>query len=170
MAKLLPRNRPVPMAPPMAIMPIWPEVRRRLSPCSRAAICSKPGVSGMGVSSIVLLCMGAPRRRSGHGGAARILRLLPRPAIEHVLQDLDRVPDVGIAQVQRRESEAQYFGLAVVADDAARDQRLHDRIALRMADADVAAAQRVLARRHQRQRMAGAALFDQADEQVAQGE
>jgi hypothetical protein len=35
MANLLPRNRPVPIAPPIAIMLIWPAVSFRCRPASR---------------------------------------------------------------------------------------------------------------------------------------
>ena len=105
-----------------------------------------------------------------HRGAAEVLRPVPRAGVENVAQDLDGVPDVGVAQVERRDAEAQHLRLAVVADHAAGDQRLHHGVALRVAEADVAAAPRVIARRHQRQRMGGAPLFDQADEEIREGQ
>lgn len=42
MAKALPMNRPVPMAPPMAIMLICAAESRRCRPCSRREMASKP--------------------------------------------------------------------------------------------------------------------------------
>ena len=63
-------------------------------------------------------------------------------------------------QVQRREAEAQDVGHlgvagAEVADHAARDQRLHDRVGARAAvaqrEADLRAAPGVIARRHERE-------------------
>ena len=51
-------------------------------------------------------------------------------SVHHRAQRRHGVPDVDEAQVGRREAEAQHVGRAEVADHAARDQRLHDRVAL----------------------------------------
>ncbi len=74
-----------------------------------------------------------------------------------------------MAQVQRREAEAQHVRGAEVADHAAGDQRLDDGVAeLRVREADLAAAQRVLGRRDQRElRAAGLHLVG---EQPRQGQ
>ena len=48
--------------------------------------------------------------------------------------------------VERREAEAHQVGRAEIADHAARDQRLHDRIAFGVGEDDVAAALRRVAR------------------------
>ena len=55
-------------------------------------------------------------------------------------EDFGGAPDVLEAVVERREAEADQVGRAKIADHAARDQRLHDRIALRVGEDDVAAA------------------------------
>jgi hypothetical protein len=73
-----------------------------------------------------------------------------------------------MAQIERGDAKAQYFRLAVVANHAAGNQRLHHRIALRVAIADMAAAAGMLTRGDQRQWMMAAALFHQLDEQVGQ--
>src|ERR1700722_8230971 len=54
-ASALPRNSPVPIAPPMAIMPSWPAVSWRES-CSP---CSTPAVTG---SAVFIRGGGTPRR------------------------------------------------------------------------------------------------------------
>ena len=72
-----------------------------------------------------------PKRASRHS-----------PLVQHLPQVFHRVPDVDEARVERREAEAQDVGRAEVADDAAGDQRLHDRVAaVRVRKADLAAAQ-----------------------------
>ncbi len=45
-----------------------------------------------------------------------------------------------MAERQRRQAEAQYVGIAKVADNAARDERLHDFIGMWVAEGDMAAA------------------------------
>ncbi len=82
---------------------------------------------------------------------------------------LGRVPDVDVAQGQRREAEAQHVGRAEVADDAALDQRLHDGVgALVARQAHLAAAQRVCVGRDDAQAVPGAALAHQPREQSRQ--
>ena len=78
---------------------------------------------------------------------------------------------LGIAQVQRRKAEAQDIRGAKVADDAARDQRLHDRvglIAVGQRKAGLAAAFVAGRRGQQGQAMRIAARGNGIDEQVDQ--
>ena len=85
--------------------------------------------------------------------------------LHHVLEGGHGVPDVRVAEVERGKAEAQDVGRAEVADHAAGDQGLHDRIAAICArEADLAAALVRIARRGQRQAVAGAARFDGAAE------
>src|SRR3954470_1790019 len=65
---------------------------------------------------------------SGHGLRAVELGTAPLLAGEHLPQLLHRIPHVLETGVQRREAEAQDVRRAEVADDAARDERLHDRV------------------------------------------
>src|SRR6188474_3393660 len=65
---------------------------------------------------------------SGDRRALVEARVAPFAALEHVAQNLDSVVNIHMARVQRREAEAQDVGRAKVADHAARDQRLHDRV------------------------------------------
>src|SRR5690606_25042558 len=55
-------------------------------------------------------------------------------------QAMDGVPDIDITQIERREAEAQDVGRTEIADHPTVDQGLHDRIALRMREGDLAAA------------------------------
>src|SRR5690606_26210187 len=87
---------------------------------------------------------------SSHRAAPRESVLLPFLAIQHLFQYLHGVPYVGVPQVKRRQPEPQDFRLAVVADDAACNQRLHDLVAIRVAEADVAAALRRVAGGYER--------------------
>lgn len=110
----------------------------------------------------------AGRNGSGHRAALGELGRLPRVGGEDVAQRVDGVPDVDEARIERREAEAQHVGLAVVADHAARDQRLHDFIAVRMLEARLRAALVMRARRDELQRQPRAARFDERDERVGQ--
>nr|GEU28320.1 hypothetical protein [Tanacetum cinerariifolium] len=88
--------------------------------------------------------------------------------VEDILEHHHRVPHVPVTGVQRRKAEAHHLRFAVVADHAARDQRLHHRVAVRMGHADLAAALGMGTGRDHRQRMRAAMLFQQRDEQVRQ--
>src|SRR4051812_16879214 len=78
---------------------------------------------------------------SRHRRALVEARLAPLAAIKDARQRVDRVVHIDIARVERRETETQQVGRAEIADDAARDQRLHDRVATaRVGEADLAAA------------------------------
>ena len=96
--------------------------------------------------------------------------VVPGPGGQDVGQRLDGVVDVDVAQVERRQPEAQAVRLAVVADDAAGDQRLHDRVRLGVRERQVAAAPVVLAGRDQGDRLVAAALLDEVEEEVAERE
>src|SRR6187431_2152651 len=67
---------------------------------------------------------------SGHRVLAVEFGLAPLAAFQDLAQVFDGVPDILAAQVERGQTEAQDVGAAgaEVADDAARDQRLHDGI------------------------------------------
>lgn len=112
----------------------------------------------------------AAQNRSGHRAAFGELGRLPRVGGEDVAQRLDRIPHVGEARIERREAEAQHVRLAVVADHAARDQRLHHFVAVRMLEARLRAALVMRARRDELQRQARAARFDERDEGIGQRE
>src|SRR5690348_15842194 len=77
---------------------------------------------------------------SGHLPPRAELRTVPGAAPEDPRQLHHRVPCIGIAQVERREAEAQLVGGMAVAYDAGGDQRLHIRISIRMPIRDVAPA------------------------------
>src|SRR5262249_16389052 len=91
---------------------------------------------------------------SSHRGALVEAGFAPFAGLHHLAEVLDGVPCVDMAQVKRREAKAQDVGGlrvagAEVADHAARDHGLHDRIGTFLAgEADLAAAQRGVARRH----------------------
>src|SRR5688572_5081424 len=68
-------------------------------------------------------------------------------ALDHAAQALDRLADVGEAGVERREAEADAVGAAVVRDHVLTlDQRAADPPGLRVAEGDVGAAPRRVAR------------------------
>ena len=96
------------------------------------------------------------------------MRRLPGARVKKVAQLLHRVPDVNESHVERREAEAEYPGLAIVADHAAGDQRLHHRIAVRMDVTHLASAPLVRKWGHESESPIGAALFRQCHEQIAQ--
>src|SRR3954470_12986214 len=111
----------------------------------------------------------AVRRSSRHRLLPVELGPLPLRAFEHLPQVLHRVPRFLEAQVERREAEAQDVGTpgAEVADHAARDQRLHDRVSAGLArETHLRAAQAVLARGGQAETVARTAFLHEADEQV----
>ena len=59
---------------------------------------------------------------------------------ENFFQYSDAVPDVGEAEIERGEAETEDVGGSEVADDAAGDERLHDRVALGVTEGDLRAA------------------------------
>ena len=73
-------------------------------------------------------------------------RLVPCAGVEDIGERVGGAPDLLIPVVKRGEAEADEVGRAEIADHAAIDQRLHDRIALGMGEHDVAAASRGVAR------------------------
>src|SRR5437588_12589802 len=83
---------------------------------------------------------------SGDRRADAELWLVPGAGVDDLRQDRRGVPDLGIAQEQRREAEAGDVRGAEVADDAPGHHRLDDRIALRVAEGDVQSPHRRLAR------------------------
>src|SRR3954463_10044493 len=105
--------------------------------------------------------------RSGYGYSFVELRPIPFARVHDGAQMIDRVPDIGMADVKRRKAEAQDIGCAEVPDDTVRDQGLHDRISMFMGKADLAAARSIVGRRGQPQSMAGASLRHQLGEQAA---
>src|SRR5689334_1017193 len=123
--------------------------------------------SSLAPSSLTIFSLLMPA--SGHRGALMEARLAPFAAVEDGGQRTDRVVDIGVPRVERREAEAQQVGGAEVADHAARDQRLHDRVATApVREADLAAALLRIARRHQLQIVPGAARFDLLDEELGE--
>jgi hypothetical protein len=97
---------------------------------------------------------------------------------------IDRVPDVRESHVERREAEAEdvrrnsAIARAKVADDAARDQRPDDRVVARAGgvlriharEADLRASLRRRARADDPQAVPAAALVDQPDEKIGEGD
>src|SRR5271166_1243402 len=75
-ASELPRNSPVPIAPPIAIMLSWPEVNCRES-------CSPFSMPPRGASVVFIGCAGAAgrieRAQQFDGGVRRILHAMTRP-------------------------------------------------------------------------------------------
>src|SRR5579884_619550 len=82
---------------------------------------------------------GVNRAGSGYLRALVKARLVPFAGSKDVAEDLRGADHVGEAVVQRRETEAHQVGGPEVADHAARYQRLHDSVAVRMREDDVAA-------------------------------
>ena len=70
---------------------------------------------------------------------------VPGAACQHLGQLGRRVEHVDVADIERRETEAQQIRGAEIADHAASDQRLHDRVALAVGERDLAAPVRGLA-------------------------
>ncbi len=105
---------------------------------------------------------------SGHQRTFVELGRLPCAGFQHIAQNFHGVPHIGKARIQRCETEAHDARLAVVADHAARDQRLHHGIAVGVFVADMAAADGVVTRRDERERKACAARFHQRDEEVGE--
>ena len=62
------------------------------------------------------------------------------PLAHHIAQHCHRVPHIDKPHIERRQAEAQHVGRAEIADHATLDQRLHDRVAVRMRERDLAAA------------------------------
>src|ERR1051325_5510135 len=81
------------------------------------------------------------------GSRRRSPDLTPRAGLQNVLQRRDRVEYIDVAHIERAEAEAHHVGRAEIADDAARDQRLPDAIALRVRERDVVAAPRAITQR-----------------------
>ena len=87
-------------------------------------------------------------RRSylGDAAACRVDELV-LAALDERAQAVERVPDVGVARVERRDAEPDRVGAAEVGDDVrALDQRDVDLPRLRVGDGDVRAAPRRVAR------------------------
>ena len=77
---------------------------------------------------------------------------------------------IGISEIERSDTEPQHSGFAVVADDAPRDESLHDRIALGMNKTHVRSTTLMFARRDQLQTVGSATLLDEVDEEIGQRE
>ena len=82
------------------------------------------------------------------------------------MHPLDGIEDVDEARVERREAESQEVRRPEVSDHVAGDQRLHHRVGVLVGEGDLAAAQGGIARAGERQAEAGAARFDQLDEEL----
>src|SRR5260370_25803055 len=78
--------------------------------------------------------------RSCHFCPSLELRSIPVAMPEDVGEDRHGIEHVDITQIERRVTETDEIGGAVVPDDAARAQRLHNRIALGVRAGDLAAA------------------------------
>src|SRR5262245_48325998 len=82
-----------------------------------------------------------PRRGvSGNSPAYGVLRILPAVAADDFGECPRGFPDVLEARVQRRETETQYIRRAEIANHVTLDERLHDRVALRVRERHVTAA------------------------------
>src|SRR5450830_1755806 len=90
--------------------------------------------------SSILICLPVSSDGAAPGGHVVVF------PVQDVLQDRHGIPHVGEARIQGGETEAHDGRLAVVADDTAPDQGLHDGKAVRMGEADLAAAPGRLAR------------------------
>src|SRR4051794_26061776 len=104
-----------------------------------AAACSETGATRSAMRSPHL----DERYRASLGYLGALLKasLVPFSRGEDVSQDLRGAQDLGMAIVERSETEAHEVGRAEVADHSAGNQRLHHGIALRMSEDDVAAPQ-----------------------------
>src|SRR5262245_46920270 len=85
---------------------------------------------------------------------------------QDVVQDRGGGIDVGVAEVQWRETEAHEVGAAEIADHPLVDQSLHDLVAMWMAQRDLTAAPCPLARRRQSYAEGATAFLDEGDKQV----
>ena len=70
------------------------------------------------------------------------LRLLPFARLQHLREVAGGLGNILEPQVGRREAEAQDIGIAEVADHAARDQRLRQRVGVLVPETQLAAAPR----------------------------
>src|ERR1700722_14833591 len=126
---------------------------------------SSDGSKGASVISLARCWMG---RRSGDGMALVVARIAPNLAADAIAQQFGGVPDIDEAEIGRREAEPYDVGRAEIADPAAFDHRLHDGIAFVESDRDLAAAQRRLTRRQNRE--FGQQRCDAGDEKIGQSE
>src|SRR5262249_32947788 len=76
------------------------------------------------------------------------LWFVPRTRIQDVRQDLHRIPDVHVSQIQRRKAESQNIGCAKITNYAARDQGLHHGITFGVAQTNLTSAFGRIERRH----------------------
>src|SRR3954452_5858533 len=106
---------------------------------SSLAACQSSGVFGSFISSAI-------RSSSRHRIGARQRDFAPRAGDEQVFHREHCIPDIDIADIEGAEAEAHHVRSAKIADDAARDESLHDLVAGRMRDRDVVAAPRSVAR------------------------
>ena len=104
---------------------------------------------------------------SGYGGPDIETVVTPCTALHDGSEMVDGHPDILKADIERGETEAQYVRCAEVTDHAARNQRLHDGVAVLMRDRDLGTALVGLARTAQLETFKPA--LDQFDEQVAEG-
>src|SRR5699024_4913992 len=100
-------------------------------------------------------------RDSGDGAADPVLGGVPETVVEDVAQGLDGVPDLGEADVERGQPEAQDRRFAVVADGAACNVRAHHLVARRVGDGDLGAAVFVLTRGDALDRVVGQSGLDE---------
>src|SRR3546814_705831 len=102
--------------------------------------------------------------RSGYSGTGAKCFRVPFSCVDGTLQGFCRSPHILKVIVEGGKTEAKDIGRPEVSDDAAGDERLHDRITLRMGEADVAAA-RAAARTHKLH--IRTVLLDKRDEPLA---
>ena len=101
-----------------------------------------------------------------HGSPLPKPFIIPAAVAQNAGQGIDGPSDIVQIVVQRRETKAQHVGRAEIADDARRDQRLHDGIALGVAEADLRSAPGRIARGIERH--GWAACLDPGDEGLGQ--
>src|SRR4029078_4066884 len=89
----------------------------------------------------------------------------PQALFEDILQYLCRIPNIGIADIERREAETDDVGRAEIADHALRDQGLHHRIAVIAMERHLAAALFRIARARESESVGGATFLDLRNEE-----
>src|SRR6201999_3668368 len=77
--------------------------------------------------------------------------LAPTQARRHLTENAYGLPHIGVTQVQGRNAETHHIGSPKVADNSARNQRLHEFVSLCVRQRDVASAPRRVAGRRERQ-------------------
>ena len=86
---------------------------------------------------------------SGHLAPLLEFISLPGAASHHIAQLGNGIPNIDEAHIKWRQTETQHIGRPEIADHPALDQRLHDRVAVRVRECHLAATSRWFARGQQ---------------------